>query len=355
MRNYKRAAVGVMMSAAAIAPLRAQQLASVDTSVNAESLDAVVVLGTARKDITALTSTAPVDVITSVELQKTGAVTINEALSKLHPSFNFPQGQNAVKGQGVRAASLRGVGPGYTLVLVNGKRRNLSAQLSGTDPWPATQVVDINTIPLSAVERVEVLRDGAAAQYGSDAIAGVINIVLKTDASGGSIDARGGGYSDGGGETYQYLGTKGFKLGEDGFLNLNVDRLKNDNVDRSAADWRQLFPNGQPGCRVDPDRARAGERGITACGFAARLRLGQLRQQVVAELRQSRAGGGVEYVQPHGDQWNASIAHGRVGAVSERLPAVHDVYVQGLERRGRRAVRERRIRRPGFRRVVRSK
>jgi iron complex outermembrane receptor protein len=246
MRNYKGAAVAVIMSAAAIAPLRAQQLASADTSVNAESLDAVVVLGTARKDITALTSTAPVDVISSVELQKTGAVTINEALSKLHPSFNFPQGQNAVKGQGVRAASLRGVGPGYTLVLVNGKRRNLSAQLSGTDPWPATQVVDINTIPLSAVERVEVLRDGAAAQYGSDAIAGVINIVLKTDDSGGSIDARGGAYSDGGGETYQYLGTTGFKLGEEGFLNLNVDRLKNDNVDRSAADWRQLFPNGDP-------------------------------------------------------------------------------------------------------------
>ena len=245
MRNSIRAAVAAILAAAAAVPLHAEQAVDTDAAA-ADGLDAIVVLGTARKDITALTSTAPVDVISSAELQQTGAVTINEALSKLHPSFNFPQGQNAVKGQGVRAASLRGVGPGYTLILVNGKRRNLSSQLSGTDPWPATQVVDINTIPLSAVERVEVLRDGAAAQYGSDAIAGVINIVLKSNASGGDIDARGGSYSDGGGETYQFLGNKGFKLGDSGFLNVNIDRLNNTNVDRSAGDWRQLFPNGDP-------------------------------------------------------------------------------------------------------------
>jgi iron complex outermembrane receptor protein len=254
MRIFPGAAATAVLStaAAAFAPLQAQQVANneatlADTTANPSTdLDSIVVLGTARQDITPLTSTAPVDVISSTDLQKAGAVNLNEALSKLHPSFNFPQGQNAVKGQGVRSASLRGVGPGYTLVLVNGKRRNLSAQLSGTDPWPATQVVDINTIPISAVERIEVLRDGAAAQYGSDAIAGVINIVLKTESSGADIDARLGGYTDGGGETSQFLGTKGFKLGEDGFLNLDLDRLKSANVNRSADDWRQLFPTGDP-------------------------------------------------------------------------------------------------------------
>jgi iron complex outermembrane receptor protein len=209
-------------------------------------LDTVVVLGTARQDTTALTSTAPVDVITPDQLRETGAVSINQALSKLHPSFNFPQGQNAVKGQGVRSASLRGVGPAYTLVLVNGKRRHLSAQLSGTDPWPAAQVVDINVIPINAIERVEVLRDGAAAQYGSDAIAGVINIVLRKDAAGGELGGRYGGYTDGGGDTHQLLGNLGAAIGDDGFVNVSVDRLKNDNVDRSEADWRQLFPNGDP-------------------------------------------------------------------------------------------------------------
>lgn len=245
MRNIIRAAVAAVLSTTSAGAIHADQSTNADVPAN-DGLDAIVVLGTARKDVTALTSTAPVDVISTAQLQDTGAVTLNEALSKLHPSFNFPQGQNAVKGQGVRSASLRGVGPGYTLILVNGKRRNLSAQLSGTDPWPATQVVDINTIPLSAVERVEVLRDGAAAQYGSDAIAGVINIVLKKDSSGGDIDARGGAYSDGGGQTYQFLGTMGFKLGDNGFLNVNIDRLNSGNVDRSANDWRQLFPTGDP-------------------------------------------------------------------------------------------------------------
>lgn len=213
---------------------------------NDAGLDTIVVLGTARADTTALTSTAPVDVITPVELKETGAVTINQALSKLHPSFNFPQGQNAVKGQGVRAASVRGVGPAYTLVLVNGKRRNVSAQLSGTDPWPSAQVVDINTIPISAIERVEVLRDGAAAQYGSDAIAGVINIVLKHNASGGEAGLRYGGYTDGGGKTTQAVANAGFAIGDRGGVTLSLDRLYNGNVDRSEGDWRQLFPTGDP-------------------------------------------------------------------------------------------------------------
>jgi iron complex outermembrane receptor protein len=210
----------------------------------APTLDSVVVLGSARQDATVLTSSAPVDVISPQQLKETGAVSLNQALSRLHPSFNFPQGQNAVKGQGVRAASLRGVSPAFTLVLVNGKRRNGSAQLSGTDPWPAATVVDLNVIPISAVARIEVLRDGAAAQYGSDAIAGVINIVLRENAVGGELNLHGGGYSDGGGHTGAVNGWKGIKLGEQGFLNLALDYLKNTSVDRSEADWRQLFPNG---------------------------------------------------------------------------------------------------------------
>src|SRR5580658_7743218 len=143
MRTFNAVAITIAISAAAITQVHAQrlELASAASSAGAggpsdDSVDEVVVLGTARQDVTPLTSTAPVDVITSADLDRTGATNLNEALSKLHPSFNFPQGQNAVKGQGVRSASLRGVGPGYTLVLVNGKRRNLSALLAGTDPWP---------------------------------------------------------------------------------------------------------------------------------------------------------------------------------------------------------------------------
>jgi iron complex outermembrane receptor protein len=193
-----------------------------------------------------LTSSAPVDVITPSQLKETGAVTLNQALAQLHPSFNFPQGQNAVKGQGVRAASLRGVSPAFTLVLVNGKRRNASSQLTGTDPWPAATVADLNTIPITAVARIEVLRDGAAAQYGSDAIAGVINIVLRENSAGGEANLHLGGYTDGGGHTSDFSAFKGLRLGEAGFLTLSAQRVKNTNVDRAENDWRQLFPNGDP-------------------------------------------------------------------------------------------------------------
>jgi iron complex outermembrane receptor protein len=215
-----------------------------DADSTPTAIDSVVVLGSSRHDATVLTSSAPIDVITPQQLKETGAVSLNQALAQLHPSFNFPQGQNAVKGQGVRSASLRGVSPAYTLVLVNGKRRNASAQLSGTDPWPASTVVDLNTIPLSAVSRIEVLRDGAAAQYGSDAIAGVINIVLRENSAGGELNLHGGGYTDGGGHTTAINGWTGVKLGQDGFATFSIDRLKNTQVDRSEADWRQLFPNG---------------------------------------------------------------------------------------------------------------
>jgi iron complex outermembrane receptor protein len=250
MSSIAKAVVAVLSAIASVAAgavHAADGLAGPDTAEGSpDKLETLIVLGTGHHDTTELTSTAPVDVITPEQLKETGAVTVNEALSKLHPSFNFPQGQNAVKGQGVRAASLRGVGPAYTLILVNGKRRNPSALLANTDPWPAAQVVDINSIPFSAIDHIEVLRDGAAAQYGSDAIAGVINIVLKNTAHGGDVTAQVGGYSDGGGQTQQYLGTKGWQIGDKGFINLNVQRLYNGNVDRSEADWRQLFPNGDP-------------------------------------------------------------------------------------------------------------
>ena len=160
-------------------PLSVAQAQSSNNQVEAQTLSEVVVLGTNRSNVKALESLAPIEVISNKTLEQSGAATLNQALSQLVPSFNFPQGQNASKGTGaVRSASLRGLSPAYTLILVDGKRRNPAGKLvSGADPFPADQYVEINTIPLSAIERVEVLRDGASAQYGSDAIAGVINIV----------------------------------------------------------------------------------------------------------------------------------------------------------------------------------
>lgn len=205
------------------------------------TLATVVTLGTRRQDVTALKSLAPVELITPEQIQNTGAVTLNQALTQLVPSFNFPQGQNASKGtSAVRSASLRGLSPAYTLILVNGKRRNPTGRLSGVDPWGADQLVELNNIPISAIERVEVLRDGASAQYGSDAIAGVLNIVLKERDSGGGLQTRYGQYKKGDGETRNASGWWGTSLPGDGFLTLSADGLSNNPVDRSGVDHQYV-------------------------------------------------------------------------------------------------------------------
>ncbi|MGE8409877.1 MAG: TonB-dependent receptor domain-containing protein [Pseudomonas sp.] len=227
---------------AAAQPLKSSKAHGSSPSAQTDTtLATVVTLGTRRQDVTALKSLAPVELITPEQIEHTGAVTLNQALSQLVPSFNFPQGQNASKGtSAVRSASLRGLSPAYTLILVNGKRRNPTGRLSGVDPWGADQLVELNNIPISAIERVEVLRDGASAQYGSDAIAGVLNIVLKERDSGAGLQTRYGQYKEGDGETRNASGWWGTSLPGDGFLTLSADGLSNNPVDRSGVDHQYV-------------------------------------------------------------------------------------------------------------------
>ena len=134
-------------------------------------------------------SPAPIDVINSEQLLKTGRAELSEAISRLLPSFNFGTniaGYNSV----TRPLSNRSLGPAYTLVLVNGKRRhNGAVGQRGNIDNSGANAVDIDLIPVSAVDHIEVLKDSAAAQYGSDAVAGVINIILKSSASGGHVES----------------------------------------------------------------------------------------------------------------------------------------------------------------------
>lgn len=140
----------------------------------------VVVVGTRRAGRTVVDSPVPVDVISPVELQSTGLAETQQILQLLVPSYNAPQASITDGSDHVRPATLRGLGPDQVLVLINGKRRHTSAlvHVNGSVGRGSTGT-DLNAIPAGAIERVEVLRDGAAAQYGSDAIAGVINVVLK--------------------------------------------------------------------------------------------------------------------------------------------------------------------------------
>ena len=208
------------------------------------SLNEVVVVG-ARTSRTATETPVPVDVITSQEMTETGVTEVNQMLATLEPSFNASHQAIADGSDHVNPASLRGLGPDQVLVLVNGKRRYSSAlvHVNGTF-GRGTVGVDLNAIPAAAIERIEVLRDGASAQYGSDAIAGVINIVLKRqtehlDASS-TVGTTPGGTALGDitdkhdGDQVKADANYGFPIGDRGFLNVTAQYLDRGATNRAA-------------------------------------------------------------------------------------------------------------------------
>ena len=205
----------------------------------AESLQTVVVTGTRAADRTVATSLAPIDVLTPKDLADTGAPNLATALRTLLPSFNFPQPSVTDATDASQPAQLRGLSADETLVLIDGKRQhstsivNVNGSLGrGSSP------VDLNAIPIDAIDHIEVLRDGAAAQYGSDAIAGVINIILKHGARGGAASVTGGRYSKGDGATWQAGADGGLALGSNGWLRLSADGTHQNPTNRAGPDDR---------------------------------------------------------------------------------------------------------------------
>lgn len=207
----------------------------------------IAVIGSRLSVRTATETLVPVDIIDAKQLVDTGITETARALQFLVPSFNFPTSSVTDGSDAVRPASLRGLSPDHTLVLVNGKRRHGSAlvHLNGTMGRGSSNV-DLNAIPVSAIKRIEVLRDGAAAQYGSDAIAGVINIVLKDNSEGGEISLNSGQTFEGDGEQYKLSASKGFALGERGFTTVALEYHDKNFTNRAGLDTRQQYPNGDP-------------------------------------------------------------------------------------------------------------
>ncbi len=235
-------AIALVIGSLAVPVVQADESAS---GAKSDKLDTVVVVGTRRSDVTALESAAPVDVLSAERLEETGAKDLSGALTALSPSFSFPQSpQGAFAGSIAQGASLRGLASDQVLVLVNGKRRHSSANVTRQSlaNGRGAAAVDLSLIPLSAVQRVEILRDGAAAQYGSDAIAGVITIVLKENDDGGSIGYRFGGYDKGDGLQRKLSGWKGFALPNDGFLTLSFDAGSQDPASDTRPDNRIFYP-----------------------------------------------------------------------------------------------------------------
>ena len=222
----------------------------------AQNLGAVIVTGTRSNSRTESSSLTPIDVVSAKVLQQTGTTDLPTALARIIPSLNFPRPAAADTADTQRPAQLRGLSPDQVLVLVNGKRWHQGAILLNNGViGRGSQPVDLNTIPLSAIDHIEVLRDGASAQYGSDAIAGVINIILKSGAKGGDVEVSGGQYSAGDGRQWQGSANFGIPLsGDKGWLRIAVQTGNEDHTNRAGPDSRPGFPQlGVNFRQGDPD------------------------------------------------------------------------------------------------------
>jgi iron complex outermembrane receptor protein len=247
-----------------------------------DTIAQIIVTGTRVADRSALETAAPVDVVSSEALQNLGVTEINQALSVALPSYSFPRPGLADGTDTIRPATLRGLAPDQTLVLVNGKRRHAAALVNvNATIGRGAAAVDLNTIPNAIVNTIEVLRDGASAQYGSDAIAGVINLRLREARDGGDISAtygwRDSSYdtitgtppagatwsappvlsrdvSDG--ETLTVSAWKGLPLGETGFVTVAAEYKDQERTERGGWDFRRQYPfvNGVPNA-FDPREA----------------------------------------------------------------------------------------------------
>lgn len=246
----RRASLSFAASAVALLAAGAASAQSAAPQDDAAAVEDVVVTGTRTPNRSRLDTLAPVDVVTSETLQNRGTTEFAAALAQAIPSLTFQRPAVTDGTDSIRPATLRGLSPDQTLVLVNGTRRHASALVNvNGSVGRGSAAVDLNTIPTGALDRVEVLRDGASAQYGSDAIAGVVNLRLKAVSSGGgasvtygqyftSVDEARGSRDETDGQTVTASVWQGFGLGSDGYLTLSAEYLQRDPTNRSGLDPR---------------------------------------------------------------------------------------------------------------------
>lgn len=214
----------------------AQELAEQAVSDEPEEVEQIAVVGTRAAPRSVGESPVPIDIISSEEFKNQGSTDMVSMLQTVVPSFNVNDQPINDASSLVRPANLRGMASDHTLVLLNGKRRHRSAVITflGGGLSDGAQGPDISVIPAVALKQVEVLRDGAAAQYGSDAIAGVVNFVLKDADEGGIVEARYGSFYEGDGDMVQISGNVGMPLSDDGFINVSAEYRTADPTSRSV-------------------------------------------------------------------------------------------------------------------------
>ena len=216
----------------------------------ADEVEEVVAVGSRRDARSVGDSPAPVDVISASDIKNQGGVDMDYMIRTLVPSFNVNTQPISDAATLIRPANLRGLPPDNMLVLVNGKRRHRGAVISflGGGIADGAQGPDISAIPSIALKKVEVLRDGAAAQYGSDAIAGILNFVLNDSSEGARLEIKNGEYSEGDGDTWRIAANVGMPFTENGYANLSMEIQEVDPTARSAqrGDAQSLIDAGVP-------------------------------------------------------------------------------------------------------------
>ena len=228
MREKKNTKVCLLVTAIAVS-LSSQDILAQEADEAERLLDEIIVTGTRTLNRTVADSPVPVDVIQGDAFQNIGTGDADDILRTLVPAYNVERLPLNDEASLIRPATLRGLPADNTLILINGKRRHKAGRITGG----GTQGVDVGAIPGLAIQRVEVLRDGASAQYGSDAIAGVINYITRDDSEGATIEVRTGAFYAGDGQTNRFTGNIGLPLTDAGFLNLSVEYGSVDSTSRS--------------------------------------------------------------------------------------------------------------------------
>ena len=232
--------VGVLTMPSTAAPADA---ATAEASTDTGGLDEVIVTGTRQSGQRAADSPAPIQILSAEALQNAaGNPDLMSTLSQIVPSLTI----NAIGGDAgglSLQAKLRGLSPNHVLVLINGKRRHTTANLMvDGSPYQGGAGVDLNFVPLDAIDHIEVLTDGAAAQYGTDAIAGVINIILKKNSSGIKLGGTWGNYMNGGGNTNDVSGNVGFEPAQGAYISITGEVHGHGHSDVGAIDPRVIDP-----------------------------------------------------------------------------------------------------------------
>ncbi|HEY0282355.1 MAG TPA: TonB-dependent receptor [Rhizomicrobium sp.] len=257
MKRHLLGTSAIALVLASGSPVYAQANTQV-ADARSETVETVIITGTHLQDRTLTNTPVPVDVLTGEELRQSGQSETTEILRQVAPSFSFATPTTPDGNTHIHSASLRGLSPDETLVLINGKRVHGAGWVNtGGTIGKGAVPVDLNQIPSAAIGRIEILRDGASSQYGSDAIAGVINIVLREDTALHAT-ASAGTTQDGGGFTYDVSAGDGFKLGSDGFLNLTAYYRDHKAANRALPDTRQFYFGNAPNGSLQPLSARWG-------------------------------------------------------------------------------------------------